>query len=147
MSKATKPQVRLCRATTPRRLDSLPRCRERLSLSSIADMLYDDGQPLGCVCEKCLGEHPKEVAGYLRERVADLCDFIDQAHQCVRWATNGTAVSKGFAGAQNIGMPSPFESNVWMNGRFGSWLTVSWAGLFPVLSAFLSNHSLRWRCG
>ena len=123
--------------TTPRRLDSSPSAGEKLSLSSIADTLYDHDQPLGCVCEKCLGEHPKK---YLRERVADLCDFIDQAHQCVRWATNGIAVSKGFAGV-------PFESNVWMNGRFGSWLTVSWAGLFPVLSAFLSNHSLRWRCG
>ena len=55
-------------------------CGERLSLSSIANMLYDDDAPLGRVCEKCLGEHPKEVARRLRERLADLYDFIEQAH-------------------------------------------------------------------
>jgi len=43
-------------------------------------MLYDDDAPLGRVCEKCLGEHPKEVARRLRERLADLYDFIEQAH-------------------------------------------------------------------
>jgi hypothetical protein len=58
-----------------------PLCGEGLNLSSIAGMLYDDEQPLGCVCEKCLAEHPKEVAGRLRERVADLYDFIEKAHQ------------------------------------------------------------------
>jgi hypothetical protein len=98
---------------------------------------------LSAATRKCLGEHSKEVAGHLREWVADLCDFYRPGPFNVSLGNHGTAVSEGFAGVQNIGMPSPFESNVWMNGRFGRWLTVSWAGLFPVLSAFLSNHSLR----
>jgi len=60
---------------------SCPLCGENLSLSSSVGMLYDGDQPLGCVCERCLNENPKQVAGRLRERVVDLYEFIRKARQ------------------------------------------------------------------
>lgn len=60
-----------------------PLCGESLCQSSIAGLLYDGGQPLGCVCEKCLTDDPKQVAERLHERVADLDDFIQRADRAL----------------------------------------------------------------
>jgi hypothetical protein len=63
---------------------------------------------LSAAYAKCLGEHPKEVARHLRERVADRYDLSGQAHSMSAGELCHRCI-KAFAGAQNIGMPSPFE--------------------------------------
>jgi hypothetical protein len=71
-----------------------PLCGELLSLSSFVGMLYDGDHPLGCICEKCLGESPKQVAGRLRERVVDLYEFIQKAHESLSGEAWGRCIEK-----------------------------------------------------
>ena len=56
-------------------------CGKSLALSCFVGMLYDGGQPLGCICARCLEESPKQVGGRLRERVVDLYAFIQKAQE------------------------------------------------------------------
>ena len=63
-----------------------PLCGQDLSSSSVAGMLFNDEQTLGWICDKCLQESPNHVARRVRERIADLRDFVRKARQLLNGA-------------------------------------------------------------
>jgi hypothetical protein len=63
---------------------SCPLCGEGISAAATAGLLYEGERTLGCICGKCLRESPREVAGRLRVRVADLYKFVRKARHYLR---------------------------------------------------------------